>query len=54
MAKVSNFVGADVNELAPRPELHSCDFLAAKLAYKIMSYAFLVSKAGKQTKKKAA
>lgn len=54
VAKVSNFVGADVNELAPRPELHSCDFLAAKLAYKIMSYAFLVSKAGKGKTKKAA
>lgn len=54
VAKVSTFVGADVNELAPRPELHSCDFLAAKLAYKIMSYAFLVSKAGAKAGKKAA
>ncbi len=53
VAKVSTFVGADVNELAPRPELHSCDFLAAKLAYKIMSYAFLVSKAGAKPKKAA-
>jgi agmatinase len=43
VAKVSTFVGADVNELAPRPELHSCDFLAAKLAYKILSFAFLTS-----------
>jgi len=43
VAKVSTFVGADVNELAPKPGLHACDFLAAKLAYKIMSYAFLVS-----------
>lgn len=50
VAKVSNFVGADVNELAPRKELHSCDFLAAKLAYKILSYAFLVSKAKKGKK----
>lgn len=32
-------VGADINELAPRPELHACDFLAAKLAYKILNYA---------------
>lgn len=46
VAKVSTFVGADVNELAPRPELHSCDFLAAKLAYKIMNHAFLTSKRG--------
>ncbi|MDD9900566.1 MAG: agmatinase [Alphaproteobacteria bacterium] len=46
VAEVSTFVGADVNELAPKPNLHGCDFLAAKLAYKIMSYAFLVS--GKQ------
>ena len=44
VAKVSNFVGADVNELAPKPNLHACNFLAAKLAYKILSYAFLVSK----------
>jgi agmatinase len=40
-AKICNIVGADVNELAPRPELHSADFLAAKLAYKILSYKFL-------------
>lgn len=43
VAKVSNFVGADVNELAPKANLHSCNFLAAKLAYKILTYAFLVS-----------
>jgi agmatinase len=47
VAKVSTFVGADVNELAPKPHMHGCDFLAAKLAYKIMNYAFLVSKRGK-------
>ena len=50
VARVSTFVGADVNELAPRPELHSCDFLAAKLAYKILSYAFLISKKNKLKK----
>lgn len=50
VAKVSHFVGADVNELAPRKELHSCDFLAAKLAYKILSYAFLVSHKHKNKK----
>ncbi len=48
VAKVSNFVGADVNELAPRDELHSCDFLAAKLAYKILNFAFLVSHKNKK------
>tara|TARA_B100000963_G_scaffold228744_1_gene199468 strand:+ start:2032 stop:2907 length:876 start_codon:yes stop_codon:yes gene_type:complete len=35
-----NVVGADVNELAPKPNLHACDFLAAKLVYKILSYKF--------------
>jgi agmatinase len=43
VAEVATFVGADVNELAPRKELHSCDFLAAKLAYKILNFAFLRS-----------
>lgn len=40
-AKVSNIVGADVNELAPMPGLHTCDFLVAKLVYKILALAFL-------------
>lgn len=53
VAKVSTFIGADVNELAPKPNLHGCDFMAAKLAYKIMSYAFLVSKAGAKAKRAA-
>jgi len=39
--KISKFVGADVVELAPIKQLHYCDFLAAKLCYKILSYAFL-------------
>ena len=38
---VGTIVGADINELAPIPNLHSCDFLAAKLAYKILSLAFV-------------
>ena len=38
--KNSNIVGADVNELAPNKNLHFCDFLAAKLVYKILSYKF--------------
>ena len=44
-AEVSQWVGADINELAPRPELHACDFLAAKLAYKILGYRYLGSPA---------
>ena len=39
VAKRAEIVGADVVELAPREGLHACDFLAAKLAYKILSYA---------------
>jgi agmatinase len=39
-SRVARFVGADVNELAPVKGMHYCDFLAAKLAYKILSYAF--------------
>lgn len=40
-SKVCKIVGADVNELSPRPELHAADFLAAKLAYKILNYALV-------------
>jgi len=43
-SKISNIVGADVVELAPVKALHSCDFLSAKLCYKILSYAFLNNK----------
>lgn len=32
-------VGADVVELAPRKELHACDFLVAKLCYRILNFA---------------
>ena len=38
-AEVSRIVGADLVELAPNPGLHVCDYTAAALAYKIMSYA---------------
>ena len=41
VAKHANIVGADVVELAPREGLHACDFLAAKLVYKILSYALI-------------
>ncbi len=40
-AKNSNIVGADINELAPIKGFNSYNFLAAKLAYKILSYKFL-------------
>ena len=40
-SQVGTIVGADINELAPIPHFHSCDFLAAKLAYKILSLAFV-------------
>ncbi len=36
----SNIVGADINELAPIKGFDSYNFLAAKLAYKIISYSF--------------
>ena len=39
-ARLAPIIGADVVELAPRPGLHSCDFLAAKLVYKILGYSF--------------
>jgi agmatinase len=44
VAKVSNIVGADINELSPIKGFHSCDFLAAKLAYKILSLIFCTKK----------
>tara|TARA_B100000686_G_scaffold260610_1_gene273396 strand:+ start:966 stop:1853 length:888 start_codon:yes stop_codon:yes gene_type:complete len=39
-AKTSHIVGADVNELSPIKGFDSYNFLAAKLAYKIISYSF--------------
>lgn len=38
-SKICNIVGADIVELAPIKGLHSCDFLSAKLCYKILSFA---------------
>lgn len=35
----ATIVGADITELAPRNGLHACDFLAAKLAYKILNFS---------------
>ncbi|MFN7114769.1 MAG: agmatinase [Alphaproteobacteria bacterium] len=43
VAKVSRYVGGDINELAPKPTMHGCDFIAAKLAYKILNYTFMLS-----------
>ena len=36
----SNVIGADINELSPIKNFQSCDFLAAKLCYKILSFVF--------------
>jgi agmatinase len=36
-SQAGTIVGADINELAPIPNFHSCDFLVAKLVYKILS-----------------
>ncbi|NVJ68853.1 MAG: agmatinase [Alphaproteobacteria bacterium] len=38
-AKEGSIVGADINELAPIEGFHAPNFLAAKLAYKILNYA---------------
>jgi agmatinase len=38
-AEVGRIVGGDVVELAPLEGLHACDYTAAAVAYKIMSYA---------------
>lgn len=38
-AKAGTIVGADINELAPIEGFHAPNFLAAKLAYKILSLA---------------
>jgi agmatinase len=45
-SKICDIVGADVVELSPVKSLHSCDFLTAKLCYKILSFA-LVKNNGK-------
>ena len=38
----SNVVGADINELAPIKGFESYNFLVAKLAYKILTYKFMI------------
>ena len=47
IASNSNVVGVDINELAPIKNMHSCDFLTAKLCYKIISYIFHYKKDNK-------
>ena len=37
--KTSNVVGADLVEFAPIQGLHACDYTAAAIAYKLLSYA---------------
>jgi len=37
--QVANVVGADLVELAPIKGLHACDYTAAAVAYKMLSYA---------------
>ena len=38
-ATVGTIVGGDVVELAPIPHLHVCDYTAAAISYKLVSYA---------------
>lgn len=39
VSQSAQIVGADIVELAPRKGLHACDFMSAKLCYKILNYA---------------
>lgn len=52
-AALGTFVGADITELAPRAQWQACDFVAAKLAYKILNYAFLVTPHSAHAKRRA-
>jgi len=40
VCRISNIVGADINELAPIKNFDCYNFLVAKLAYKILAYTF--------------
>ena len=40
VAATKNIIGCDVVELMPRPDFHACDFLAAKILQKILTYTF--------------
>jgi agmatinase len=39
VSEKANIIGADVVELAPQQGLHACDFLTARLCYRILSFA---------------
>lgn len=41
VSQACHIVGCDINELSPIASMHSCDFLTAKLAYKILSFIYL-------------
>jgi agmatinase len=38
-SRAGNVVGADLVEFAPIEGLHACDYTAAAIAYKMLSYA---------------
>ncbi len=40
VCKSKNLIGFDIVELSPRKDLWNCDFLAAKLLYKTLTYKF--------------
>jgi agmatinase len=44
VAERKRIVGFDVVELAPLPGLVACDFLAAKLVYKLLAYTFFLQR----------
>lgn len=44
VCKQRRIIGADVVELSPKPNIKGPDFLAAKLAYKLIGYSHLLSK----------
>lgn len=40
IARNSNVIGADINELAPIKSIHSCNFIVAKIVYKLIGMIF--------------
>jgi agmatinase len=44
VARAGTVVAADCVELAPQPGQHACDFVAAQLVYKAMSYMLFAAK----------
>ncbi|MBI4917234.1 MAG: agmatinase [Acidobacteria bacterium] len=49
VARVKRIIGFDVVELAPMPGNVAPDFLAAKLVYKLLGYAFLLGPGAERT-----